>query len=296
MRYFVLVLSVLTASAGCGGGGSESDAPDAPAEIVFREVEATTLSDGGVLSLRVSSPDLRGLALRQEDGSGGLFSNMNADSSRDVEGFRYFATTFRGVAQSHAFEQRRDEGHVEIVAVQDPRLIAFGPYVPGANIHSEGGTVPTSGSANYTGDYIGFLARGASTSEHGLTESQITGDVRLEADFAGATLGGEITNRQRFLSLDGSRASYDLEDLTLAEVDIVGGATDGFGTTEGGKLSTNRAVPEAGDLSGNWQAAFGGEEAGVVFGSVEVDHDYQQGTGQITHDYVELGVFVAERP
>ncbi len=293
MRYFVPVLSVLTVLAGCGGGGSGSDTPDEPA---FRDVEVTTLSDGGVLTLRVSTPDRRGLTLRQEDGSGGLFSNMNADSSRDVGGFKYFATTYLGVAQSHAFEQRRDEGHVEIVAVQDPRLIAFGPYVPGLSIHSEGGAVPTSGSANYTGDYVGFLARGASSSEHGLTESQITGDVRLEADFSGGTLAGEITNRQRFLSVDGSRAGYGLEDLTLAEVDIVGGATDGFGATEGGKLSTNRAVPEAGDLSGNWQAVFGGDEAGVVFGSIEVDHDYQQGAGQITHDYVELGVFVAEKP
>ncbi len=294
MRYLLSVLSVLPVLAGCGGGGgSGSDAPDEPA---FRDVEATTLSDGGVLFLGVSTPNRRGLTLRQEDGSGGLFSNMNADSSRDVAGFRYFATLDGTVPQSHAFEKRRDEGYVEIAAIQDPRLIAFGPYVPGANIHSEGGTVPTSGNANYTGDYIGFLARGASTTEHGLTESQITGDVRLEADFSGGTLAGEITNRQRFLSLDGSDAAYDLEDLTLAEVGIVGGATDGFGTTVGGKLSTSRAVPEAGDLSGNWQAAFGGDEAGVVFGSVEVDHDYQQGGGRITHDYVELGVFVAEKP
>ncbi|MEL6681562.1 MAG: hypothetical protein AAFQ09_02835 [Pseudomonadota bacterium] len=289
MRYSVSVLSVLTVLAGCGGSGNGSGEP------AFQEVEATTLSDGGVLSLTDRSPDARGLFLRLEDGTGGLFSNMNADNSRDVEEFKYFATLSLGVAQTHAFEQRRDEGYVEIVAVQDPNIIAIGPYVPGANVHSVGGTVPTSGSAIYTGDYLGFLARGASTTEHGLTESQITGDVRLEAEFAGGTLGGQITNRQRFLSIDGSEAAYDLEDLTLAEVDIVGGVTDGFGATEGGKLSTSSAVPEAGDLSGNWQAAFGGDEGGVVFGSVEVDHDYEQGLRLITHDYVELGVFVADK-
>ncbi len=184
-------------------------------------------------------------------------------------------------------------GSAEIYAVVDDLSNTTIPA--GARIDSNGGDVPTSGSANYAGEYIGFLTRDTTTSRPNLTQSFIAGDVSLTADFSksGGQVSGSITNRERFVTSNGNYAD-NMADVFLGTHSISNGASAGTGLLAGGGLRNSDYVPEGGGLVGEWSVAFGGQGAVDAGGVVEIIHDYQNG-GRTPDDYIETGVFAVTR-
>ena len=151
-----------------------------------------------------------------------------------------------------------------------------------------------TGEATYNGFYGGVLT----TLISGLrSESFISGDVRIDVDFGDSTASGLISNRQRYLTANGDDATSDFADISLGQVDLIAGRSDGNGTTGGGRLEQSNAVPEepSGVLAGNWSMLVAGEDAAEVVGSVSIRHNYLQTGGGISNDFLETGVFLAER-
>jgi hypothetical protein len=132
--------------------------------------------------------------------------------------------------------------------------------------------VPTSGSANYTGDYVAWIADDGTYFGRFL----ITGDASMDVDFESASIEGTITNR-----VDHFNASNTLGDVEFETTSIVDG---GFaGTTSGGAFDTAGATASAGEYGGLLTGSDGQE----VVGGVQILHE---NAGSL----IETGAFIAE--
>ena len=170
------------------------------------------------------------------------------------------------------------------------------PAALGGKITTVGGTMPQTGTATYSGDYVGFITRSGPAANLGLTDTYVKGDVSLDANFAAQTVSGAITNRVRHLTATGAMLSgLTPGDVTLGQVN--------FDQNSGGRLSAGtllegnpRFVPAAGTLTGSWEVGFNGPEAAEALGTVLVQHDYLNGGGSFnSDDYLERGVFTATK-
>lgn len=140
------------------------------------------------------------------------------------------------------------------------------------------GTLPTSGSANYTGAYLGAVADSASIDLNNNADTLVSGDIALNANFATGTINGEITNRVVVLF-------GDVDDVTLSAGTI---AADGSyaGTASGGYAPS---VWGDFDSAGTFEGVIGGDGASTA-GAVRIFHDLEGFPGGVA----ELGVFIAE--
>ncbi|PUB11054.1 hypothetical protein [Yoonia sediminilitoris] len=222
---------------------------------------------------------------------------LNRVESRDVPGFEayvgiyeFLPPLFLDDGRIVLFEAEGDATAARILHHADTPPDHLDAY--DAQRFSDGGTMPLTGTATYNGDYAGFLRR---TTNDRLTESYIAGTVKIDVDFADGTAAGDITNRTRFLTANGSRAG-ELDDVRLGALNFANGASVAGGITEGGKLAQSSAVPEGGDrLQGGWDILFGGDGAPEAVGIVDIDHDYVQDVGGIGDDFNEIGVFAVGR-
>jgi hypothetical protein len=118
-------------------------------------------------------------------------------------------------------------------------------------------TAPAAGVASYDGSYMAvytnsdFVAPGFEATGH------IIGDVTLDVDLANAKISGSVFNRE-------NTGGTEMNDITLSETDLSGGAFFGAASGGGFKLSgyTGGAVNYGGLIVG----PDGAEIVGIVRG------------------------------
>ena len=194
-------------------------------------------------------------------------------------------------------------------------IVRTGAYIPygfGGFIYSrDGGVVlPTSGQANYTGDYAGlrdFNGRGGM--------EMTTGDMEMSIDFNdfnadesatgnGAGIQGWVTNRRVF-DLNGNditagvlaeinddrNPDFDLTDLPTLVFAVGPGVLDNNGEAEGALHSTvNSNGTDEQFEAGNYYAVISGDNADEVVGVIVVTADVNGVTVR------ETGGFILYRP
>ena len=143
-------------------------------------------------------------------------------------------------------------------------------------------SIPTTGSAVYTGDYAGFLRQDGIPTNN--VTNRIRGNMNLTADFGANSVSGAITNRTLHTiitnTLDAGNATTDVT-LGAAPIDAAGAFT---GATTGGIL-VNAATwtPPVGTYSG----LISGPTGNAVVGGVSIAH-FSPGLGAFT----EIGGFI----
>ena len=161
-----------------------------------------------------------------------------------------------------------------------------GGILRGANYaRVSGGTMPTTGGGDFTGDYAGGM--GASN----VSAFIITGDVTLTADFGASTIFGSITNRVGKVNILGTPNGFADVDLVLTGI----GADGAFsGTATGGEFITTSSAT-LGTVTSNtstYQGLIGGATGTEAAGAVKLLINYD--AGGIIRDTTEVGVFIAE--
>ena len=153
------------------------------------------------------------------------------------------------------------KGAVVTIASPDAELGIVGVIVTRA----EAVEVPSSGTANYSGEYSGFLVDASNKTAVG----GISGMTCLTANFGAGNISGAIAGR-----------SLSLADVIIPSMPISGGGTFS-GAITGGK------GPGAGDTASNGQllGMFADVGGGEIVGALRLDHNYS-GT-----DYYEVGGF-----
>lgn len=285
MRQVMMAASAACALSGCGGGGETvSQAlpmqllPDQIADDSAPEV-SRLLGDRRQLLVDVS-PTLQNS------------EQLQRNASYDVPGFKAF-----GLVNSNVllWQSGGASGKAELSKYLNTSYISS-PL--GANAQTFFGTIPTAGTATYDGKYVGMLTANYGSTLYGSpTQSYMTGDVMLSADFGAGTVAGEINNRKRYRLSDSVFLDAPT-DIVLAPLDMENGRSSLGGTTTGGeyKSRSHIDVPMGGAHAGNWNVAFGGPEAAEAFGRVQVDHDYDQSVlFSDPNDYTEVGVFEAAK-
>jgi len=269
--------------AGCGGSNTVD--PDAPIPFETRGLQPTIgapeITETGQAAFRTIISPIAGIPSRQ------VFANDNYN----VPGFDVF---YRGVAdeQTILLEVSGDDSEAFVSAAN--ASIEGNSAFLGVAATSDGGTMPVIGTAQYDGFYGGVLTV---LSGSLLSESFISGAVEINVDFANATASGAITARQRYLTASGADATSDFADISLGQVSLLPGQSDGPGFTGGGRLEQANAVPAdpSGVLEGEWSILFAGDNAEEAVGTVIISHNYIQENGGISNDFREHGVFLADR-
>jgi hypothetical protein len=129
----------------------------------------------------------------------------------------------------------------------------------GARISRAGtSTLPTSGTASYSGDYAGLAFQNYQTTTKGVFQEVFlltSGDVSLVTSFTSNRVDGKITNRQAF-STDGTRdSSWTAADIKINSATLTTNG-DYRATLSGGGLS------QLGDVT----TTNNGQVAGIVGG------------------------------
>ncbi len=137
--------------------------------------------------------------------------------------------------------------------------------------------MPTVGSANFSGQYVGNIQFGRTF--------MVTGNADLSADFGASTISGSISDR-KMLFANGSLYSH-MQNATLDTTAIDG--TGAFsGTVTGGAVSSFGSTT---DVSSGYSGLIGGSTGNQVAGAVQIDKVY---TGISGVHGIEIGVFLGE--
>jgi len=232
--------------ASCGGGGLNSTTRDVG---ILPSGFAATL-DGATdeVVLTLDGVEVARLA------NGGAF----------VPGF----TTYLGTGEELAAYAATISGDGAVFIVQSP-IAELG--LAGVQVARFGETdLPSGGSATFNGDYAGLFVNSVFLT---LAPVLIQGDAQLTADFAGASISGEITNR--------ISAGFPADDIMLLPTAITSAGAFS-GTTTGGNF-----IGET--------IAFNGEYIGLIVGATG---DEVVGGLSVVHDdgfdlFLEIGAFVA---
>lgn len=166
-------------------------------------------------------------------------------------------------------ETTAGDGFVQIILSPD-----FGSGLAAAEYGRTAATaVPTAGSANYAGTYVGAL------SVDGLvvTGGAMTGDIALSIDFDASTVSGGVTNRT-------SASRGDFDDIALASTTLGAGSFDG--TTSGGGQTGGAAIG-----AGTYHGLLSGPNGGTALGAILLTQSGMTGLGGTV---VETGTFIAE--
>jgi hypothetical protein len=142
-----------------------------------------------------------------------------------------------------------------------------------------------SGSANYTGDYVGLVSR--NTNANGQRVSLIIdGDAALSANFSSGQIDGVITNRRISNSAGTALNAYNSNDVRFNAGNINDNGTFNLSTT-GGNINTQYG---GGTVSnGSVAGILGGNDASSVAGHIQIDHR----PASVSSTYQENGSFVA---
>ena len=197
---------------------------------------------------------------------GGVNRTMVRYPALDANGFLAFLDSASGTVASY---KATPSGAGDVAWVTSPTSTGSG--AAGVVFSRRSATVlPTTGTANYTGQYLAALAN---TNMDAV--AQISGDAQLDANFGTGQVSGSVTNRTEV-----GGTPFTAADLTLAATSIADGSFSG--TATGGAINGGGVVTP-GTYSGLLVGATGQE----VVGGVELGH-MLGGT-----DLLEVGAFVA---
>lgn len=255
-------------------------------------IPAAALPQGDTVNLGESSDTQRSITLTRGGRTGFYPASRNVAKEKTVAFMVFDGFQDPDNGQTTIIEAKGPDGKVYVATRTDHNQSSGGSATfMSAEAEGFGGTQPDSGQATYIGQYAGFLERSATTTHPGLVQSYIHGNTVLNADFGAGTVDGLITGRQRYLTTNGNLVGT-MEDINLGQHNIMNGQSVGMGLTTGGKLA-GRPNPVGGDLGGEWNVLFGGENAVSAGGTVVIDHNYTQTS--IKDDYVETGVFAVSQ-
>jgi len=144
--------------------------------------------------------------------------------------------------------------------------------------------MPTTGSATFTGDYVGMLV--AEDTQASAFGAGFTGTASLTVDFEDATVSGSITDR----SLVSLITDDDFPDTSVADVTLVGttlSETGSFtGQVTGGAYSSGTSTSAVAPTS-TYSGLIGGPAADEAVGAVEMTHILD------SNNTLEIGAFAA---
>lgn len=289
-RYVVLALPTLFLLAACGGGstggGTGGGGQQPGGNTGPTDFNGLTRSLGTPFTIP-ADPEAADQTLTFTDADGD--PQTIALSESPLTAVKQFDRIVDNSQTLYGF--RRDEAGVSVAvfAITDD---ADANLAPGARVDSRGGTFPDTGSATFNGGYVGFLSRDGDAGSPFFTESRITGDVEITADFANGSVSGFIDRRRRFLTSDNSSVGT-LSSVALNAHAIADGVSVGNGgTTAGGGIDDLPTyVPENGPQTGSWSVAFGNENAVEAGGIVRIIHDYDNAVSP-ADDFIETGGFL----
>lgn len=140
--------------------------------------------------------------------------------------------------------------------------------------------LPQTGNATLNGHYVGALL---SPTGETVMALGFVGDMELTANFADATMSGEMTNRT-FISL-ASKDEYVASSVEDIQFEVTGITETGsfLGTTTGGALTLDANVGTT--SPGTYRGLIAGEGGTEAVGAVQIDHDLDGDA------FVELGSF-----
>lgn len=188
----------------------------------------------------------------------------------DTTGFSGYANLDVGPVYLNLGETSSGSGSAGAGSSPDGTTPAFS----GSIFERSGDTVmPTSGTANYTGNYVAWM----STQTNFDAIYLIVGASSFDVDFVTGLIDGMITDRN-----DSYRPFITLADLKLEEVTFSDGAF--FGTTSGGAYNDGVSTVSAGEYGG----LFTGNTGQEIVGGIQVLH-VNNGLALI-----ESGAFIAE--
>jgi hypothetical protein len=259
-----LILAVCLS--GCGGGSDDPGphvlTPNALAPVAVRDGLNTAAGlrttvrggPGDVMAVTYTSPGLTSITLIAVD-----------DTAPAVPGFKGYRSVFgdlvivRGDAETWA-------AHAGIFANDGFE-----------RLHERiGDTVlPTSGSATFTGSYMGLIS---DISDHSY-RGYITGDTEMFADFDAVTMQGQITNR-----INTSNRAFDTLIFPARPIDPSDGRFGG--ETQGGILI---GLPDFDGARGVYSGLVVGPAGQTAVGSVVLVHE-RSGVATLR----ETGVFAAD--
>ena len=184
----------------------------------------------------------------------------------------------------------REAGHSGVsstgamsASVMNTDFSSAGGVLRGANYaRVSAGTMPTTGTGTFTGDYAGGM--GASS----VSAYIITGDVTLNADFKKSTIFGSITNRNGWLNIDPQAPTESFVKVDLELTDIMPDGTFA-GTATGGEFANRGTVTSN---TSTYVGLIGGATGTEAAGAVNLLITYDD-AGTI-HNTTEVGVFIAE--
>jgi len=134
--------------------------------------------------------------------------------------------------------------------------------------------LPLTGSATFTGDYVGTFIE-PDTGRIAFSFGTV-GDLMLSADFAAATIDGEITNRRIVGLTSGTEfTATDVADVTLMVTPIT--ENGGFsGTATGGDLiagSSGTGLPlDSNTDAGTFRGLIAGSTGTEAVGALDIAH------------------------
>lgn len=257
MKPLICIASFIGLGA-CGGGGSASQdvAPDPPITLSAEQLSLLRTPEGVTFEIR---PDDVIVRLGDEVSYLDLEANPPSDQFRKYSG-------------------SRGSGRLLIGDTPSESARAFLLFASGTNGIGASGTrlvrltdttVPTRGAATYLGEYAGSYGGGG---------FNVSGDVRLTADFQQSLISGGITNRQLAGANIGGRPA---EHLVLAEATIVDGAFSG-------DISGGRDLFLTQEPTGSYEGMIVGENGEGAIGAVRVVHNNGD-----EEPAVEWGLFLA---
>jgi hypothetical protein len=268
---------VVVMLAGCGGGvgtgiGPENDLEEEADPVVdrFGPVEVALGQIPAGLSVTY---DPAAETVTVDDGTGPVTLDYAlTQGPRDDPGrFYYYAIS----SQEFIARQETTSGRGLAMFVRLP-----GSGMAGAIVSRVSDTeMPVSGSAAFTGSYIGGLFDEAAVMQFLIQRGKVT----LMADFEAAAISGEITDR----TIPGMVAApVRLGQATIADGDFAG-------TTTGGAVEAlvrpNLTIPGTSAAPGTYSGLFTGADGQEIVGSVAIPH---LSSGNLLTEY---GAFVAER-
>lgn len=123
--------------------------------------------------------------------------------------------------------------------------------------------MPTTGSATYAGNAVGYVVDPNSTSTYG-TAGRFYGDATLTADFAGNTVTGAITDNLVYGVEDGQETTVtgSMNDIALSAT-ISGATYSGTASAEAGTGNSFDITGATGTVDGGFYGPGAAETAGV---------------------------------
>jgi hypothetical protein len=256
--------------------------PDAPSEV---DIRSGVITVGAVQDSRFDGDNLR--VQVPLDGPDALQTFDLEDDAR-LDGFKEYSFSISDENRQYtAFAARSSGGEiVAIVAMDDGQ---FNRYFGGSQvIQRTAYSAPASGTASYEGNYVGLINVDTSP-----TPGDVTGNVRIDANFADPKIEGDITNRIAVVN----GTTVNLQEIVFVNSDIRADGTFA-GRAEFRDPDNTGVGTYSGALAGSGSPFIGGNVSigsdlftgGAVVGGASLDAVIGTDTSRIQ----EYGIFIVE--